>query len=93
MELNTKQVRAIVNNIAGFGAQYTDKTKEDKANTRRSVIWCFYSSMEANEAYDKVKATFAKMGVTNAVKRTGTPANMWQHTGGGEYVRVIAQIG
>ena len=93
MQLNTKQVRAIVNNIAGFGAQYTDKTKEDKLNTRRSVVWCFRDGDDADKAFKQVQETFAKMGVTNSVKRTGTDADMWRRTFGGEYVRVIAQIG
>lgn len=95
MELNTKQVRAIVNNIAGFGATYTDRTlksKAQKANKRRTVVWVFYSMTEANEAYKKVQEVFAKMGATNKVTRTGTEVNMWTHSGGFEYVRVIADI-
>ena len=92
MFLNTKQVRAIVNNIAGFGAQYTDKTKEDKANARRSVIWCFRYSDDADNTFKRVQDTFAKMGAKNVVKRTGTGPELWGRSGG-YYVRVIAQIG
>ena len=92
MELNTKQVRAIVNNIAGFGAQYTDKTKEDKRNTRRSIVYCFLGTKERDVAFKQVQAIFAKMGVTNAVKTTGHPVNMWTRSGG-NYLRIIAQIG
>ena len=92
MQLNTKQVRAIVNNIAGFGAQYTDKTQEDKASKRRSIVYCFYTSTDANKAFVQVKETFAKMGATNKVTRTGTMADMWRRTGGIEYLRVIADI-
>lgn len=91
MQLNTKQVRAIVNNIAGFGAQYTDATSENNKQ-RRSVVYCFYSSNEANGAFVKVKETFAKMGATNKVTRTGTMADMWRRTGGIEYLRIIADI-
>jgi len=92
MFLNTKQVRAIVNPIAGFGAQYTDKTVEDKASKRRSIIWHFYNPTDANNTLKQVQITFAKMGVKNKVTRTGTPSNMWTHTSGGEYVRIIADI-
>lgn len=92
MQLNTKQVRAIVNNIAGFGAQYTDKTQEDEASKRRSIVWHFYNCTDANNTFKQVQETFAKMGVTNKVTRTGTPANMWTHASGGEYVRIIADI-
>ena len=91
MQLNTKQVRAIVNNIAGFGAQYTDKTKEDKLNTRRSVVWSFRYTDDRDNAFKQVQETFAKMGVTNTVKSTGWEVSA--HTrGGGNYLRVIAQI-
>ena len=92
MQLNTKQVRAIVNNIAGFGAQYTDKTKEDKLNTRRSVVWSFRYTDDRDNAFKQVQETFAKMGVTNTVKSTGWEVSA--HTrSGGNYLRVIAQIG
>ena len=92
MFLNTKQVRAIVNNIAGFGAQYTDKTVEDKANKRRSVVYCFRYGDDADKAFKQVQDTFAKMGVANTVKRTGTSPDMWKRSFGGDYVRVIADI-
>lgn len=92
MQLNTKQVRAIVNNFAGFGAQWTDKTKEDKANTRRSIVWSFLSEVERDKAFAKTKDTFAKMGVTNTIKTTGTGPELWSRCGG-FYLRVIAQIG
>ena len=91
MQLNTKQVRAIVNNIAGFGAQYTDKTKEDKLNTRRSVVWSFRYTDDRDKAFKQVQETFAKMGVTNSIKSTGWEVSA--HTrSGGNYLRVIAQI-
>jgi hypothetical protein len=93
MQLNTKQVRAIVNNIAGVSARYTDKTLEDEKSTRRSVVWCFRDGWEADKAYKQVLSTFKAMGATNTVKRTGTKADMWKRTFGGEYVRIIAQIG
>lgn len=91
MELNTKQVRAIVNKIAGFGAQYTDATSENNKQ-RRSVIWCFRYGVDADNAFKQVQDTFAKLGVTNKLTRTGTDADMWRRTGGGEYLRVIANI-
>lgn len=92
MQLNTKQVRAIVNNIAGFGAQYTEKTLEDKLNTRRSVVWSFRNTGDRDKAFKQVQATFAKMGVTNSIKSTGWEVSA--HTrSGGNYLRVIAQIG
>jgi chemotaxis regulatin CheY-phosphate phosphatase CheZ len=90
MELNTKQVRAIVNNIAGFGAQYTDATSENNKQ-RRSVIWCFRYSDDADNTFKRVQDTFAKMGAKNVVKRTGTGPEMWGRSGG-YYVRVIADI-
>ena len=87
--LNTKEVRKMGKAFAGFGAQYTDKTKEDKLNTRRSVVWCFINSREA----DALVAHFKAEGVINEITRTGTMADMWRRTGGIEYVRVKAQIG
>jgi len=92
MQLNTKQVRAIVNTIAGFGAQYTDKTLEDKQSKRRSIVYCFHSSTDANNTFEQVQAIFDKMGATNRVTRTGTMADMWRRTGGIEYLRIIADI-
>lgn len=92
MQLNTKQVRAIVNNIAGFGAQYTDKTLEDKGSTRRSVVWSFRHTDDRDNAVKQVQQTFKKMGVTNNIKSTGWEVSA--HTrSGGNYLRVIAQIG
>ena len=91
MFLNTKQVRAIVNNIAGFGAQYTDATSENNKQ-RRSVVYCFRYGDDADKAFKQVQDTFAKMGVANTVKRTGTSPDMWKRSFGGDYVRVIADI-
>lgn len=85
--LNTKQVRAMGKAFAGFGAQYTDKTSE-KQEQRRSVVWCFIDSREA----DALVAHFKAQGVINEITRTGTMANMWTHTGGVEYVRVKALL-
>jgi hypothetical protein len=92
MQLNTKQVRAIVNNIAGFGAQYTDKTLEDKLSTRRSVIWCFRYTGDRDKAFKQVQETFAKLGATNTIKSTGEAVDAGTRRGG-NYLRVIAQIG
>ena len=92
MELNTKQVRAIVNKIAGFGAQYTDKTLEDKQSTRRSIVYSFRYTKDRDIAFKQVQETFAKLGVTNSIKSTGWEVSA--HTrSGGNYLRVIAQIG
>ena len=91
MQLNTKQVRAIVNPIAGFGAQYTDKTVEDKKNARRSVIWCFRYTQDRDVAFKQVQKTFAKMGVTNTVKSTGWEVRADARSGG-NYLRIIADI-
>jgi hypothetical protein len=84
MELNTKQVRAIVNKIAGFGAQYTDATSEHN-EARRSVVYCFKRNTDADNAYNEAVATFKTLGVTNKVTRT-------THSWRGEYLRIIANI-
>jgi hypothetical protein len=89
MELNTKQVRAIVNKIAGFSARYTDATSE-RNEARRSVIYCFRSNIDANNAYKEAVATFKTLGITNKVTRTGKVGNYT--TRGGEYLRIIANI-
>jgi hypothetical protein len=86
MLLNTKQVRALGNAVAGFGAQYTDKTSE-KNIKRRSVIWHFYNLEDADRLEAHLRAN-----CTNKVTRTGVAGNMWTQAGGGEYVRVIADI-
>ena len=86
--LNTKEVRKLGMEFAGRAARYTDKTKEDKLNTRRSVVWCFIDSREA----DALVAHFKREGVINEITRTGTMADMWKRTGGIEYVRVKAQM-
>lgn len=86
MLLNTKQVRNLGNAVAGFAAQYTDKTSENNPK-RRSVIWHFYKLEDA----DRLEAHLRK-NCTNKVTRTGVDADMWQRTSGGEYVRVIADI-
>jgi hypothetical protein len=88
--LNTKQVRAIAKAYPGprpRAQTYTDKTKEDKANTRRSVVFCFWDGADA-DAF----AGYMLRNIPNPVKRTGTTADFWKRNTGGEYVRVIAQI-
>jgi hypothetical protein len=91
LELNTKQVRAIVNKIAGKSARYTDATSEQN-KARRSVVYCFWKSTDANKAHDEVVATFKTLGITNTVKRTGRVGNLTTHSWGGEYLRIIANI-
>ena len=89
--LNTKQVRALANPIANKSATYTDRTQKGKANkhcTRRSVVYVFYNPSEADALYNTLKRT----GMQNVIKRTSSPGNMWTHTSGGEYVRIIAEI-
>jgi hypothetical protein len=91
MELNTKQVRAIVNKIAGFSAQYTDATSEYN-EARRSVVYCFKRPTDADNAYNEAVATFKTMGVTNKVTRTACEGSIMTHSWGGEYLRIIANI-
>ena len=91
--LNTKQVRAIAKAYTGPAynpTTYTDKTiKKDKTNKRRSVVFCFWGADDADKFYAYMKAS----GMQNKIKRTGGGAGMHYGRMGGEYVRVIAEIG
>ena len=87
MQFNTKQIRALARNVTSVSAKYTDRTTKNKTSKRRSVIWHFYNTQDADTLANYLRATCA-----NEVTRTGVAADMWQHTGGGEYVRVIADL-
>lgn len=87
MQLNTKQVRALGKAFCGKAAQYTDKTVEDKASKRRSVIWHLWTTQDADAL-----AAHLRANCTNKVTRTGVAADMFTQASGGEYVRVIADI-
>jgi hypothetical protein len=87
MELDTKQVRAIVNPIAGFGAQYTEKTKQNPLAARRSVVYVFYSASTADDCLSKIVAEFNAQGFANTVTRTATGGYPYL-----EYVRIKANI-
>lgn len=80
VKANTLQVRSAGNYIAGFGAQYTEKTS--KLNPRRrSVVWMYNQQGVAATVAKLLRAEFAKLGYTNSVSVTG-----------GQYVRVIADL-
>jgi len=87
MQFNTKQIRALARNVTNVSAKYTDRTTKNKTSKRRSVIWHFYNAQDADTLANYLRATCA-----NEVTRTGVTADMWRHTGGGEYVRVIADL-
>jgi hypothetical protein len=86
--LNTKQVRAIANPIAGFGAQYTERTVSDKASSRRSIVYRFFSAQHADALYTALKQS----GIKNPIKRTARNGDYASRCTGGEYVRIIADI-
>ena len=80
MKANTKQVRAVGNYIAGFAAQYTEKTS--KLNPRRrSIVWMYNKVGVAAVVAKLLRAEFARLGYANSVTVTG-----------GQYVRVIADL-
>lgn len=81
MFANTKQVRKVGNAIAGFGAQWTEKTSDYNEN-RRSVCWMLWGIGAANAMAVKLREEFARLGYTNRVAVTQ-----------GIYVRVIADLG
>jgi hypothetical protein len=87
MELNTKQVRAVVNPIAGFPAHYTEKTKQNPLAARRSIVYDFIHAHEANACFSKIIAEFTARGITNKVTRTGNATYPFN-----EYVRIKANI-
>lgn len=82
MLANTREVRSVGNYIAGFGAQYTDKTSESNPR-RRSVTWMYNYNQQgvAATVAKLLRAEFARLGYTNTVTVTG-----------GQYVRVIADL-
>lgn len=80
MLANTKQVRVAGNYIAGFAAQYTDKTSQSNPR-RRSIVWLYNKRGVAPTVAKLMRAEFARLGYTNTVSVTG-----------GQYVRVIADL-
>lgn len=86
--LNTKQVRAIANPIAGFGAQYSDRTVSDKTSRRRSIVYRFFNADQADALYNALKQS----GIKNPIKRTARNSNYASRCTGGEYVRIIAEL-
>jgi hypothetical protein len=87
MQLNTKQVRKLARLATNISAQYTDKTKTDKASKTRSVIFCFANAQDADAL-----AQFLRNSCANKVTRTGVERCYATRTFGGEYVRVIADL-
>ncbi len=80
VKANTRQVRVVGNYIAGFAAQYTEKTS--KLNPRRrSVVWMYNKGGVATVVAKLLRAEFARLGYANSVSVTG-----------GQYVRVIADL-
>jgi hypothetical protein len=80
MFLSTKQVREMAT-AAGFSsAVWTDKTSSSDAQ-RRSVVWVGRDAADTGRLCDFFQQEFARLGVENTVKITGT-----------EYVRVIAHM-
>ena len=80
VKANTRQVRVVGNYIAGFAAQYTEKTS--KLNPRRrSIVWMYNKRGVAPTVAKLLRAEFARLGYTNSVTVTG-----------GQYVRVIADL-
>ena len=91
MLLNTKQVRAVARaaNVQ-YVHTYTDrtlKTKANKSNPRRSVVFVLNSAGSANALYSLLSTT-----IKNPIKRTGSVANYATRNSGLQYVRVIANI-
>ena len=80
MLANTKQVRVAGNYIAGFAAQYTDKTSQSNPR-RRSIVWLYNKRGVAPTVAKLMRAEFARLGYTNTVSVTG-----------GQYVRVKADL-
>jgi hypothetical protein len=80
VKANTRQVRVVGNYIAGFAAQYTEKTS--KLNPRRrSIVWMYNKRGVATVVAKLLRAEFARLGYANSVSVTG-----------GQYVRVIADL-
>jgi hypothetical protein len=91
MLLSTKQVRAVAR-LAQIQHvhTYTDRTLKTKANIsnpRRSVVFVFYSSAQADALY-----SFLRTVIKNPIKRSGSVANYATRNSGLQYVRVIANI-
>ena len=87
MLFNTKQVRALARNVSNVSASYTDRTTKNKASKRRSVVFCFSNTQDADTLANYLRATCA-----NEVTRTGVARCYATRTFGGEYVRVIADL-
>lgn len=85
--LNTKQVRAVAKLVTNVSASYTDKTiKKDKTNKRRSIVFIFRNTRDANALAD-----FLRSNIPNKVTQTGRfSAGEIMH--GTSYVRVKADI-
>ena len=80
MLANTKQVRVAGNYVAGFAAQYTDKTSQSNPR-RRSIVWLYNKRGVAPTVAKLMRAEFARLGYTNTVSVTGD-----------QYVRVKADL-
>lgn len=80
VKANTQQVRSVGNYIAGFAAQYTEKTSKSNPR-RRSVVWMYNKGGVATVVAKLLRAEFARLGYANSVTVTG-----------GQYVRVIADL-
>lgn len=80
MLANTREVRSVGNYIAGFAAQYTEKTSASNPR-RRSVTWMYNKQGVAATVAKLLRAEFARLGYTNTVTVTG-----------GQYVRVKADL-
>ncbi len=94
MFANTKIVRKFARYINGEGFGYagtfTDKCKRDES--LRHVAFRLYSKAEADKLAKELEVMLFVAGYTNKVKRTSSESNMQLRVGGGEYVRVVANI-
>lgn len=80
VKANTQQVRSAGNYIAGFSAQYTEKTSKYNPR-RRSIVWMYNRQGVAATVAKLMRQEFARLGYANTVTVTA-----------GQYVRVIADI-
>jgi hypothetical protein len=87
MQFNTKQIRALARNVTSVSASYTDRTTKNKASKRRSVVWRFSNTQDADTLANYLRATCA-----NEVTQTCVASDYITRTWGGTYVRVIADL-
>ena len=87
MLLNTKQIRALARNVTNVSASYTDRTTKNKASKRRSIVFCFSNTQDADTLANYLRTTCA-----NEVTQTCVVSDYITRTWGGTYVRVKADL-